>query len=599
MESRRRGGIRQRMAEATPLQTNSQLAKHLALEWAWGSYSPQEVQQLAALACSDLMAAGGEPLPALASLSSLGSHGEHPNNMNRDLLSLMPRSFLPAAKTFVAPFKNNLGEIEPKQTDMLYPHEWFAAFYTHYDEAFKKNVCPSREFAADWWSQFDGSQRLHGHPLVEREHWRELCVPISIHGDGVPVTGCGKKWKKTLDVWSWSSVFVTGGTLDTMFLIWSHFPHTSCTLDGSNRTCDQFYKELRWSLYWLWLGQWPDRNADGQAYPRGSAQAAKALTPLADGHFAILWVLKGDLDYFHKELKLPHYSNAAPCCFCPADAVMNPWSEFRVTHASWFTQIFGSDHVLAHPFFSLPGVSVLTIFADLTHVKHMGTDTYFYGSVLWLMVYKVFGGNPDVNCRSVFERICRFNKEHRVSNSFGALKISMFVPPRAAHTTYPKLKGKSAEVASVGGALLHIWNENMDGSNLQHKQIQLCLMYNVTIERILSEHRLEAKLPSDVAAEFKDSVFKFLLVYNALSTQCAADNVKLFSLTIKFHYLAHCGLQASDLNPRTTWCYRGEDFMQKMKKLVSSCVRGNNALQACRKMRDKYAVALTLQWHSQ
>ena len=35
--------------------------------------------------------------------------------------------------------------------------------------------------------------------------------------------------------------------------------------------------------------------------------------------------------------------------------------------------------------------------------------------------------------------------------------------------------------------------------------------------------------------------------------------------------------------------------MRRMKKLVGSWVRGNNAGQACEKMREKYAAALNLQ----
>ena len=42
--------------------------------------------------------------------------------------------------------------------------------------------------------------------------------------------------------------------------------------------------------------------------------------PLADGYFLVLWSIKGDLDYFAKQLHLRHYSRNEFCELCPANA---------------------------------------------------------------------------------------------------------------------------------------------------------------------------------------------------------------------------------------------------------------------------------------
>ena len=44
--------------------------------------------------------------------------------------------------------------------------------------------------------------------------------------------------------------------------------------------------------------------------------------------------------------------------------------------------------------FQLPGVGPLTVFPDIMHVKHMGTDAWFYGSASHVLVFEVFAFAP-------------------------------------------------------------------------------------------------------------------------------------------------------------------------------------------------------------
>ena len=69
-----------------------------------------------------------------------------------------------------------------------------------------------------------------------------------------------------------------------------------------------FYTILAWSFNWLFRGLWPTHDWNNKEYPSGSMEAIRANTPLvgpadsSDYPFGILWQLKGDLDFHHKDL---------------------------------------------------------------------------------------------------------------------------------------------------------------------------------------------------------------------------------------------------------------------------------------------------------
>ena len=89
LTKKRKGGQRQRLqvanqGEAAGTVVSSKLGEWLKEKWAWGSFSPQILQEIASLALADMEAARAQQLPeGLVSLSTLGSCGVHKNNMNR------------------------------------------------------------------------------------------------------------------------------------------------------------------------------------------------------------------------------------------------------------------------------------------------------------------------------------------------------------------------------------------------------------------------------------------------------------------------------------------------------------------------------------
>ena len=151
-----------------------------------------------------------------------------------------------------------------------------------------------------------------------------------MHGDGTPVAGIGKSWTRMMDVFSFSSLLVKGSTLDLTFLIYSVF----CQLLG-NTGMDAVWTIMCWSFRTLAAGVWPDEDAYGRNYcdfAPNSFEASKAGQPLAKGFRAVLWVIRGDLDYYANCLKLNHHGSNKPCSWCPANSNTGDpmhWAEFR------------------------------------------------------------------------------------------------------------------------------------------------------------------------------------------------------------------------------------------------------------------------------
>jgi hypothetical protein len=222
-----------------------------------------------------------------------------------------------------------------------------------------------------------------------------LRVPI-MYLDMDKPAGVGKAWNKSMDAFHWTSMLVHGATIDFQLYIFSLFGLCR-RQEPTHNTYDAVFAVLRWSFYWLYMGKWPTHTWDG--YRIASANAGKDL---ADGFFCVIWNLKGDLDYFAKCLGLRHYASKQPCFLCPADTSDNaasgfPWKDFRAgvarciehtyTKASW-KRLFPVHNAML----TLPGLSILTCTADHMHCKHMGTDMWFFGSVLWLLVFQFMTG---------------------------------------------------------------------------------------------------------------------------------------------------------------------------------------------------------------
>ena len=106
---RNRGGIRQRLddyTDSTKPALESGLANFLLEQFAWGSMSPQLVQQIAMLAVKDInnVISTGGCLKDLEQISRIGGQGKLSNNMHRDLQQFQQKSLIPLPFEVSMPF---------------------------------------------------------------------------------------------------------------------------------------------------------------------------------------------------------------------------------------------------------------------------------------------------------------------------------------------------------------------------------------------------------------------------------------------------------------------------------------------------------------
>ena len=617
-----RGGSRQRLAthesqRPTPKHGDSALAELLVRYWAWGFLSPQMVQKIAAAAASDIRRYKDDDLDfyeKLKMLQGLGSEGRHSNNMNAELRTKLAKDH--HFKNCILDVKLPLSKPGCSATTfegqvIILPHAWFSAVFHSYKSAWKEHILPDVAKLNQFWDDMSGNPQMVGHNVRSVPNFRSRAIPISLHGDGVPVTGVGKAWSHSANMYSWCSLLGAGSTMLFNFYIyhiWAKCISKAETMESLRR----FWMILTWSLKWLYLGLWP--NTDWNDKPFTSlVDIRRAGTPLAGERgshfFCVPWVIRNDLEFQWKDLLLPNSnSKDEPCAFCPASAAdgadisasdFNLWSLGSPRDAKWISRIYTSSSWMKtrwvqHELFTriCKGITVLTVYPDLMHAKYLGVDQYFLGSVLYMLCFELMPKSPKDNCKDLLLEIKRVYKRQKTPSRYTGMVLSMFCDGKKPPGKMPCLKGRAAEARYLGPAIAEVWKIYFDNSNMQHVQIATCLDQNLIIEDILQEHPRSYVLPPEAARRFKHAIFSFLACFNALGSHYMAANVKLFDITIKAHYLAHAALRASELNPRLGWCFSGEDFMKHAKKLLGMCATGTCAQLTSRKFADQYLVAM-------
>ena len=277
-------------------------------------------------------------------------------------------------------------------------------------------------------------------------------------------------------------------------------------------------------------------------------------------------------------------------------------NEFRLEVALWRPLIYTAAYWMTtgwarHELFQRvhAGISVHTVYADLMHTKHVGTDQYFYASVLWLLCFRILPGEPQQNISTVLHEIKAGYRETRPPCTFTNLTLNMFCDSRDPPNKYVQLKGRAAECRHLGKELLKVWRRHMHPGNPQHVQVRMALEASVEVEDILDQYPRHPRLPRDVGEDLKTAIFKYLILFNALGkfySSTAGLGLKLFNVTVKAHYLAHIGLLCVFMNPRLAWTYSGEDFMQHSKRLFSACTRGLKPQQISDKFLFNYSIAM-------
>ena len=233
----------------------------------------------------------------------------------------------------------------PTTNSVIWPHELFAWLYENHQQAFLQNILGGTpDNVKKFW------QNMPSRPgLEQRSGWRDKCIPIALHGDGVAVSNVRGKATKQADCISWSSILSRGQTRLTTFLVWFCFAHLA-KKNGPLPTWPRFWSKLCQSLQILWSGIWPPQTMNGQKEPR-------AGQPLAGGFFGLVYINKGDLEWVSGHFNLNHPSSRFPCCLCkcsnlPEETVM-PWTDVNSSPgweaSCWTDEVLNKSYKVKNP----------------------------------------------------------------------------------------------------------------------------------------------------------------------------------------------------------------------------------------------------------
>ena len=161
-----------------------------------------------------------------------------------------------------------------------------------------------------------------------------------------------------------------------------------------------------------------------------------------------------------------------------------------------------------------------------------------------------------------------YNELSMKKNKYRILKPSMF---RQDSTGFPSLRGRAAEIKGLSKALLEVWRVGMIAGNELHVCILDLLVASHKLNEILDEHTHDFVLPPDEAAEFVRWTMQYVQMFNRLYRW---NGMAVFNITYKHHGMVHVAFDSRFRNPRTTWCFQGEDYMRVSKQQISTCMKG-------------------------
>lgn len=586
LKKRRKGGIHQRLQEdEEEKKTPSDLLALLMRMYAKGSLSGDQVHILAKAGQSDIeKASEGFEVQGLKQVASLAQS----RNLARQLNSTLSKQCtLPMPMEVKIPFK---GAPDGADTaSILLPHEMFSAFFNS-EELWRTKILPEAERLPAFWSGFQGHPCMAGHPVLSIPGFEKHTIPLGFHGDEVPIVGVGKIWCRSVLFLSWFSLMgvAAGSTAEqAMVYINGLFEKFILPSDDSHPgSMAILWRILAWSFTAIYDGCWPARDWRGHRWAKGSAEARRAGQRLAGPWRGCLVQMAGDLDYYSKYFDTPRWSNhSKPCALCKCthkgpmswldNRVNSIWQSSMVTPSTWRTHFDSTNSML-----EIPGMNALSIAMDWMHCMHLGWLQYMFGSVMHLLVFLVLPEEPLVNLATVADFIKTHQKNNRCKHPYRMqlTKLTMFQPKKG----YPKLRGRAADIAGLHEAMLSVWQQFRDASDVRHQQVELLLSLNHQIHDLLDEFSPRhgyLRIPAAQADQLFLKGLQMSQLQGQLLETFEGEDVKVFNITSKTHFALHCLQLSKHVHPFLTWCYKGESTMRRIQCLWKSCLAGSKHFQ--------------------
>jgi hypothetical protein len=221
----------------------------------------------------------------------------------------------------------------------------------------------------------------------------------------------------------------------------------------------------------------------------------------------------------------------------------------------------------------------------------LGVVAYLLGSVLWLLCFRVMPGTPTNNMQQVWAFISDFYRKHAVPTQFTNLRLGSFTDADKPRVTYPKLKGRGAEIQNLVWPLHQAWVQFGKSSN-DFQTVDSLLIKQLEVQQVLSCHAACLFLPMHEVGKLQAAADDVLRLYSKLANQADQTGCHLWPITPKFHWFWHLANRSSFLNPRANNCMIDEDFVGDMKEVVASSVSGTITEHVVLKVMEKYRWAM-------
>jgi hypothetical protein len=566
----------------------SALATKLLSLWAHGLLAATAIRELAHLAILD-----GADHHELAALAKAGNFGEQPGNISRDIMTKFCKQVDLSDPTTVKalavdPKTSNEEEVE---AGCFLPHLVFSALAINYPEQFSQMF--GVQTLNKFWTNAEKTEddRLDEHPMTASSGWKDVCIPLFIHADGVEY-----HTRDTLMSWSWGGLLNSISSLDGHLML-AIFPK-SCTCTG---TWEPIMEVLCWSFTAMLSGKHPVTDWKGNPIRKGSVFFEKAGQPLTPGnHKGIIWSIQGDHEMFSNVLKLPHWRNRSPCWECNATQdtlqVIQPSLQDHV--------LIDSRNAALHPksnhlMFKIPGVTSRLVRGDCLHILwHNGLYGHLLGSILHMMCWSDPISTPQRvqparRLAIIFEQAQIEYKSQQAPTRLTNLKLSMVCSVKAPHASFPGFHAKAAETKHFAPALLAVCRRVFDPASEVHDKMVKALASVCDLAKLFDAADMYL-----TTGEFNQALSlaeSFLDHYAWLHTWAEEHDRKLFHTgPLKFHTFWHLALNSKYLNPRVHWTFRNEDYVGRISTLTHSISMGVKATKLSLKACYKYRILLHL-----
>ena len=341
------------------------------------------------------------------------------------------------------------------------------------------------------------------------------------------------------------------------------------------------WRHLVWSLYWLQLGCFPDRDPHGRLYTAADGvDYTRRGRYLADGWSGQLWASQLDSDYETNTFHLTAATQGRHCGWCRA-SVASPlvWTDCSSAACPWTATVYTNESHAAtvgddqHRLFRvLPGFGCANSLPDPLHAKLLGSDQYCCGSAICLLTHHHMLGTPKENLDEVFDCIRHHYQEQNVPirHRYPAMKVTQVKSGDVGHL--PKLKGTGLQCHWLTMVLPDVFENFMDIDDERHRLVLLLLNCVRDSNKILSQNRRTYRFPAEASDRLIDVCFQAAHVTTAL-IQHYHPGTPVFHYTMKMHHTLHIALSSAYTNPMLWDCGSGEDLM----KTVRQVMRGSKA----------------------